>query len=54
MGRLETSGVLLRKDMGIYIIMYKKPKVYLQKVQGGWNLGNLIVSGGFMQKELDT
>jgi hypothetical protein len=28
--------------------------VYLQKVQGGWNLGNLIVSGGFLQKELDT
>jgi hypothetical protein len=32
----------------------KNPRVYLLKVQGGWNLGNLIVSGGFLQKELDT
>jgi hypothetical protein len=34
--------------------MYKNPRVYLQKVQSGWNLGNLIVSGSFLQKELDT
>jgi hypothetical protein len=32
----------------------KNPRVYLQKVQSGWNLGNLIVSGSFLQKELDT
>jgi hypothetical protein len=31
MQRLETSVVLLRKDRGIYIIMYKNPRVYLQK-----------------------
>jgi hypothetical protein len=26
----------------------------MQMVQGGWNLENLIVSGGFLQKKLDT
>jgi hypothetical protein len=42
----KLPGALLRKDRSIYIIMYKNPGIYMQKVQGGWNLENLIVSGG--------
>jgi hypothetical protein len=34
--------------------MYKNLRIYMQMVQGGWNLENLIVSGGFLQKKLDT
>jgi hypothetical protein len=33
MRRLETSRVELRKDRGIYIIMYANPRVILQEVR---------------------
>jgi hypothetical protein len=42
---LETSRVELQKDKGIYIIMYRNSRAYLQRSQVGLVLKNLIDLG---------
>jgi hypothetical protein len=54
MWRLETSRVELQKDKGIYIIMYRNSRAYLQMSQVGLDLKNLIDLGGFLQDLQDT
>jgi hypothetical protein len=51
---LETSRVELRKDRGIYIIMYANPRVILQEVQGGFMCEREIFLGGFMEDCQDS
>jgi hypothetical protein len=54
MWRLETSRVELRKDRGIYIIMYKNLRVILQEVQGGFMCERGIFWGGSLEDSQDT
>jgi hypothetical protein len=44
---LETSRVELQNDKGIYKIMYRNSRAYLQRSQVGLDLKNLIDLGGF-------
>jgi hypothetical protein len=51
---LETSRVELRKDRGIYIILYINPTVILLEVRGGFMYGRGIFLGGFKEDCQDT
>jgi hypothetical protein len=54
MWRLETSRVELRKDRGIYIIMYTNPRVIMQEVQEGFMCERGIFLGGFKEDCQDS
>jgi hypothetical protein len=54
MRRLDTFRVELRKDRGIYIIMYINSGIYFQDLQGGFMCERGIFLGGFMEVCQDT
>jgi hypothetical protein len=51
---LETSRVELRKDRGIYIIMYTNPRVIMQEIQGGFMCERGIFLAGSLEDSQDT
>jgi hypothetical protein len=54
MRRLDTFRVELRKDRGIYIIMYINSGIYLQDLQAGLCVKGGVFTGGYEQDLLDT